>query len=78
MICSVLEVIMTFSEDFKVLSLSSSHSICVDIQKRQNMQEQQGGVSKGHCCSYTTWSSLTLCVSVLMCLQGKHNVQERE
>lgn len=75
MICSVLAVIMTFCTGLKVFSLSSSHSICVDIQKRPNMQEQQEEVSKGHCCSYTTFSSLTLCVAVLMCLQGKHNTQ---
>lgn len=42
---------------------------------RRDQEEQQEEVSKGHCCSYTTFSSLTLCIAVLMCLQGKHNIQ---
>ncbi len=71
MIRSVLEVIMTFSMGFKMFSLSSSHSICVDAQKRPNMQERQERVSKGHCCSYTTRSSLT---PVCICA----DVQDRE
>lgn len=51
-----------FLQGFKVFSLSLSHSISVDVQKRPNMQEK---VSKGHCCSYTTWSSLTFSISAL-------------
>lgn len=56
---------MMFSEDFKVFSLGSSHSICVDLQKRPNMQERQERVSKGHCCSYTTWEFIDpVCICV--------------
>lgn len=60
----VLEVIMTFSARFKVFSLGSSHSICVNIEKRPNIREQLHKVNKGHRCSYTTRSSLTLSGSV--------------
>jgi len=72
------QVIMTFHACFKVFSLSSSHSICVEVQKRPNMQEWCERVRKGRGWSYTTQSSFTLRASVLVCTWAEHNAQDGE